>query len=108
MSDFPTIVYKSPGYHRAGGGATYDFMGVDDEAVFGAALSDGWRATLGEAIAGVKADTILNEVKQAQEAVDDVSPATRDELEQKAKELGIGFNSRTSDEVLAQRIAERV
>lgn len=29
---------------------------------------------------------------------------TRDEMEAKARELGIGFNSRTSDEVLRQRI----
>lgn len=105
MTDFPTIVYKSPGLHRAGGGATYDYMGVADEAACVVALKAGWRLTLGEAVAGQRAQSVIQEVIEAQEAIDDVSPATRDELEQKAKELGIGFNARTSDTVLAQRIA---
>lgn len=108
MTDYPTMVYRTPGPHRASGGGTFDYLGVDDAAAFKAALSAGWRATIAEAIAGKAASAILSEVKEAQEAVDDVSPATRDELEQKAKELGIGFNSRTSDTVLAQRIAEAV
>lgn len=105
MTDFPSIVYKSPGLHRAGGGATYDYMGVTDEAACATALKAGWRLTLGEAVASVSATAVIKEVIEAQEAIDDVSPATRDELEQKAKELGIGFNARTSDTVLAQRIA---
>lgn len=105
MTDFPTIVYRTPGMHRAGGGATYDYKGVADADALGTALKAGWRLTLPEAIASVSAKAVLKEVIEAQEAIDDVSPATRDELEQKAKELGIGFNARTSDTVLAQRIA---
>ena len=105
MTDFPTMVYRSPGFHRASGGKTFDYRGIDDAGALSAALSDGWRLTVEEAIAGVKAQAVIKEVIEAQEAIDDVSPATRDELEQKAKELGIGFNSRTSDTVLAQRIA---
>lgn len=105
MTDFPTIVYRTPGMHRAGGGATYDFKGVDDDDALDVAIKAGWRLTLGEAVASVAATAVLKEVIEAQEAIDDVSPATRDELEQKAKELGIGFNARTSDTVLAQRIA---
>ena len=94
MSDFPTMVYRTPGLHRASGGSTFDFRGIDDAGALEAALAEGWRLSLHEEI--------------APEAVDDVSPATRDELEQKARELGIGFNARTADAVLAQRIAERV
>ena len=108
MTDFPTMVYRSPGSHRASGGGTFDYLGVDDATAFKAALSNGWRETIAEAIAGNKAGDILTEVKEAQEAVDDVSPATRDELEQKARELGVSFNKRTSDEILSQRIAERL
>lgn len=108
MTDFPTMVYRSPGFHGGPDGSTFDYLGVDSPEAMKAALSDGWRATIAEAIAGTKAGAILTEVKEAQEAVDDVSPATRDELEQKARELGIGFNARTSDKVLAQRIAERL
>jgi len=108
MTDFPTMVYRTPGPHRASGGGTFDYMGVDDAAAFKAALADGWRQTITEAVAGEAASAILSEVKEAQEAVDDVSPATRDELEQKARELGVSFNKRTSDEILSQRIAERL
>lgn len=108
MTEFPTIVYRCPGQHGGPDGSTFDYLGVADDDALSAALSKGWRETLAEAIAGDKAGAILTEVKEAQEAIDDVSPATRDELEQKAKELGIGFNSRTSDAVLAQRIAEKV
>ena len=45
----------------------------------------------------------------ADEAVDDAldvaSPSTRDELEAKAKELGVSFNARTSDKTISERIA---
>jgi len=97
VSDFPTMVYRIPGAHRASGGLTFDYRGIDDAGALKAALADGWHLSLPEAIAG-----------DAIEAIDDVSPATREELEQKARELGIGFNARTTDAVLAQRIAERV
>ena len=108
MSDFPTMVYRTPGLHRASGGLTFDYRGIDDAGALKDALADGWRLSLHEAIAGVEAVAIIAEVVEAMEAIDDVSPATRDELEQKARELGIGFNARTTDKVLAQRIAERV
>ncbi len=36
----------------------------------------------------------------------DVGSESRDELEAKAKELGVSFNARTSDETLKQRILE--
>ena len=82
------MVYRSPGAHRTGGTA-YAFLGVDDAAGLKAALADGWHLTLPEALGGVSE-----------------APASRDELEQKAKELGVGFNSRTTDATLSQRIAE--
>ncbi len=110
MTDFPTMVYRVPGQHRAGDGHTFDYRGIDDAEAMKAALADGWHKTFPEALAGVaakaSAQAVIDEVVEAQEAIDDVSPATRDELEQKARELGIGFNARTSDKVLAQRIAE--
>lgn len=108
MTDFPTMVYRSPGLHRATGGHTYDFKGIDDAEALDAALKAGWRLTVPEAVAGVEAQAVIKEVIEAQEAIDNVSPATRAELEQKAKELGIGFNWKTSDEALAQRIAEAI
>lgn len=61
---------------------------------------------------------LLNEQRLAAEAakvaeapaqndeIDDNAPPSRIELIEKAKELGIAFNKRTSDEVLLQRITE--
>jgi len=103
MSDFPDMVYRTPGPHRAQNGGTFGYLGVNDADEMQAALADGWYLTVDAAFAALEA--VIEEVT---EAVDDVSPATRDELEQKARELGIGFNARTTDAVLAQRIAERV
>ena len=103
MSDFPDMVYRTPGPHRAQNGGTFGYLGVNDADEMQAALADGWYRTVGAAFAALEAVD-----EEVTEAVDDVSPATRDELEQKARELGIGFNARTTDEVLAQRIAERV
>lgn len=107
MSEFPDMVYRVPGLHNTGGGETFDYKGVNDQDELDAALADGWHRTLPDAIgAVVSAAEVIEAVSEAQDAIDDVTPATRDELEQKAKELGVSFNSRTSDAVLAQRIAE--
>jgi hypothetical protein len=106
VTDFPEIVYRVPGLHREQNGGTFSYLGVNNQDELDAALADGWRLTLAEAIAGVEAQAVVAEVVEAQDAIDDISPATRDELEAKAKELGVSFNSRTSDKVLAQRIAD--
>jgi hypothetical protein len=45
-------------------------------------------------------------VNEAQEAVDTITDETREQLEAKARALGVSFNWKTSDEVLAARIAE--
>jgi hypothetical protein len=83
-------------------GGTFAYKGVDDQRAFDAAIADGWHPDMPSAVGSVR---IVQAAEALEAALDDVSPATRDELETKAKELGIGFNSRTSDTVLAQRIA---
>lgn len=88
---FPTIVYKCPGdHHRAGG--TYSYRGAEDSEAFGKLLSEGWFATLPEAIDG-----------KAAKAEDNAAP-TRAELEAKADELGISFDGRTTDKRLGEKI----
>lgn len=95
MTDFPTIMYRTPGPHKKPRGGTYAYSGAVDQAEFDALIAKGWFPSYEEA-AG----------KVAEEPIDDVSGPTRDELETKAKELGVSFNARTSDKKLAERISE--
>lgn len=103
MSEFPTIVYRVPGRHWGPNGTTYDYMGVNDAQAFSAALADDWHETI---MGAVGADRVIEAAEALEDAINDVSPATRDELEQRAKALGVSFNKRTADAVLIQRIAE--
>lgn len=105
MSEFPDMVYRVPGQHVGPAGHTYDFLGVDDAAAMKAALASGWHRTIGDAIAALSAKAVIAEVVEAREAVAEIDPATREELEAKAKALGVSFNARTRDSVLAERIA---
>ena len=92
----PTIVYKASGPHQRLGG-TFDYKGVNTQEEFDAAIEAGWYPTLQEAIAP-KLQTA-----GAQVAINDGAP-TRAELEQKATELGLKFDGRTSDKKLGELI----
>lgn len=105
MSEFPTIVYRTPGPYRGPKGATYDYRGIADQSALQDALGDGWHLTLPDAIAGVQARAVVAEMAEAQEAIEAITEETREALEAKAKALGVSFNSRTSDATLIQRIA---
>jgi len=105
MTAFPEMVYRVPGLHRGQNGETYSYLGVNDQAELDEALASGWHLTMPEAIAAVDAQAVVDEVVEAQEAVEAVTDETRDVLEAKAKALGVSFNSRTSDATLIQRIA---
>lgn len=98
--DFPTIMYRVPGPHKKPRGGTYAYRGAADQEEFDALISKGWFPSYEEAAAGKAARKVV------EEPIDDVSGPTRDELETKAKELGVSFNARTSDKKLAERIAE--
>ena len=106
MSNFPTIMYRVPGPHRKPRGGTYRTTGAADKAEFDALLKKGWFPSYEEAAAGKIANEIIKAAEAFEDAVDEVSDPTRDELETKAKELGVSFNARTSDKKLAERIAE--
>lgn len=94
MSDFPMLVYICPGLHQCPGG-TYSFAPANDSKELKALLDAGYSLTMPEAIG-----------RDAADVSDDNKPATRKELEAKAKELGIGFNWKTKDSVLAKKINE--
>lgn len=90
----PTMLYKSPGPHDIHGGK-FDTLVVDADDVDGA-LADGWHLTTPNALAASKAKA---------DAPDGDAPPTREELEAKAKELGIEFDGRTGNKSLATKIA---
>lgn len=102
MSDFPTIVYKTPGPF-SGPGFTYATLGIKDASALKSALDAGWCRTLPEA-AAPKAKPI----PVAPVAPDDDAPPTRAELEAKASDLGIKFDGRTPDATLSRKIADAI
>ena len=95
----PKLVYKSPGDQHGPEGNTYSWAGVKTQEELDGKLADGWHLTLGEAIAPKEAP------KQTEIPLDDSAP-TRSELEEKAGQLGLKFDGRTSDSKLGQRIID--
>jgi hypothetical protein len=102
MDLYPRMLYRQPGGEELHGGR-FATLVVANEADEAAALADGWSLTSDEAKAAREAS--LNAELQAQQAAADVAPPTRAELEQKASELGIKFDGRTSDKKLRDLIA---
>jgi hypothetical protein len=92
--DFPTLVYICPGDHQRLGG-TFSTKPAINAKALATLLDAGYCLTLPEAIGRDVADV-----------TDDNAPATREELETKAKELGVRFNWKTSDKNLAKKIAD--
>ena len=105
MTDFPTIVYRTPGPHKKSRGGTYAYKGAADQAEFDTLIAKGWSASYEDALARKSAAKVIDAAEAFDDAIDEVSGPTREELESKAKELGVSFNSRTSDKKLAERIA---
>ena len=106
MMHFPAPLYRTPGPYRKGKGLkTYRVVGAKDQAQYDALIAKGWFPSYEEAVAGKRADEIIEAAEAFDDELDDVSGATREELEQKAEELGVSFNKRTSNKKLAERIA---
>jgi hypothetical protein len=132
MISFPAHVVRCPGPYVLASGLAYACKTVNDDAELQAARADGWHLTLQEAkdAAGDKAfikrkvapwrkvkktkkTPVASTAKHATaisvaepDPVDDNSPPTRQELEQKATMLGIKFDGRTSDKKLGERITQ--
>lgn len=96
----PTIVYKPSGsYQRLGG--TFDYKGVNTQEELDAAIEAGWHADYAEMLN--PKPTASHEPEP--EPANDAAP-TRAELEQKASELSLKFDGRTSDKKLGELISE--
>lgn len=99
MTDFPTILYRIPGPHKKPRGLTYAYAGASDQEQFDALIAKGWSPSYEDA-----ASKLDKKPKAKAVEIDEVSGPTREELELKAKELGVSFNARTSDITLSDRI----
>lgn len=110
MSDqFPVMLYKSPGPHEIHGGK-FDYTIAADEEEATAALANGWHLTTAEAKATNKpwvhsfnpgTGTVL--LTAADIPADSAAP-TRDELKQKADELGIEYAKNIPTEKLIELV----
>lgn len=96
--DYPALVYRCPGPHFGPNGTTYESRGVEDELQLLEAISQGWRENLVFAVSEYQNEDV--------DHTEDDLPPSRDEIEQKAIELGIKFDGRTTDRKLLERIAE--
>ena len=100
MTDFPTILYRTPGPHKKPRGGTYATKGAADQEQFDMLIAKGWFPSYEDALAGKLPPKVV------EEPIDEVSGPTRAELEAKADELGLSYDGRTSDKKLAERIVE--
>jgi hypothetical protein len=103
MDQFPQMLY------RAGGpelfeGSRFSTVIVQDESELEAAMAGGWHETW----AAAKLADLPEPPPAPAPEEDSIKPPTRDELEQKAKELGIAFHHNTGDKKLADLIAAKL
>jgi hypothetical protein len=103
MDRFPQMLYRAPGSEQHHGGSFETKVVHGDEAL-AEALDAGWHEGTDAARAAYAA---TQAVPPAPPAEDDNKPATRAELEQKATELGIRFDGRTTDRKLGDLIAAK-
>lgn len=102
---YPVFVYRCPGAHFGPSGTTYEFTAANDEKEFVKLRNNGWSDNLIKAV-----DAFLNPSKSVEDSTEsaDNSPITRDELEFKARELGVKFDGRTTDALLLKRIEQAI
>ena len=107
MTQFPVLLYKCPG-GWPGDGFTFGARGANDQGEFDAAVSDGWHATVPQAVEAwrkpVQVEVPLQTAPAPASVPDDDAPPTREELEAKATELGIEFDGRHKDSTLMKKI----
>jgi len=103
--EYPVLVYRCPGEHFGPSGTTYGFTVANDEKECAHLLANGWSESLIKAV-----DAFLNPSKSVEDFEEsaDNSPITREELELKARELGIKFDGRTTDALLLRRIEQAI
>jgi hypothetical protein len=96
---FPRMLYKAGGTEAIHGGK-FSTLIVADEGAQEAAIADGWSLTTDDAKAVQEA--------AAKAAEDANRPPTREEMLQKAEELGLEVNARWGDKRLADEITAKL
>lgn len=104
---YPKHLYRAGGIY-GNAPRSFSVIGCADAGQEAALLAQGWFLSVEDAYAPTTAKEVIQTAEALEDMVDDMSPATRDELEQKARELGLPFNARTKDGVLAKRIADAI
>ena len=97
------IVYKVPGNNHGPDGKTFDWKQVKSKEDFEASLKDGWFDTLEEALAGEH----KNKIEEKEKVISNDAP-TREEMEFKAKELGLSYHKNISDKKLLALIERNI
>lgn len=97
---YPKMVFKCPGDQVLPGGKSYGFKVVHSDEETDVAVANGWFPTVTEAVAGKLDEPV------AQEPVE--GAPTREELETKAKELGLKFGKKITDAELGDAIAAKL
>jgi uncharacterized membrane-anchored protein len=98
-------MYRVPGRHYGADGRGFDYIGVNTAEEVLAAIDEGWHLSIEDAIAALDAGEVIDEVAEAKAVLADIDGDLRAALEAEAKALKVSFNARTSDKVLAERIA---
>ncbi len=97
--EFPCMVYQSPGDQLARGGS-FKYKAVHSKEEMTNALTKGWFQNAQEAM------DALNKPAEKEEI--DTKQPTRAELIEKALDIGLKVDGRTSDEKLRKRIEEKL
>ncbi len=104
MTEFPTLLYKCPG-PWSGNGYTFGSRPANDQTEFDAAVSDGWHPTVPLAVEAWR-KPVAAPIPLEPPPVPLDAPPTREEIEAKAKELGIAVHHKHSDATLLKKIDE--
>lgn len=113
MDQFPQMLYKAGGPEQIHG-ANFSTLVVNDAEEHAAAVADGWCETTPDALDAQQAEkeraarAAAEAAAKLAEQAGDTKPVTREELEQKATELGIPFSPRVSDKKLGEAIAAKL
>lgn len=84
--EFPNLVYRCPGTHQCKGG-TFDYLAVQDEEQYEAALKLGWFSTLDNAIKGEEPKVEKENIALKEEVKEEISEDKEESEEESIDEM---------------------